>query len=167
MYLRIRRAHSAAAAGEATAASTMAGRKTTSSPWKPQYPTLASGSAVRQRGPVDVPTSFPRTGRIVSEIPVSTCGVLVRCWPSHTTDRAATSSGVSFAGSAGASSALPVASNHALVVWSLTETRECALTADKRLSFLDGAQHLVHAEAPHLLGCDQGARKSVSIGFGL
>jgi hypothetical protein len=30
------------------------------------------------------------------------------------------------------------------------------------LSFLDGAQHLVHAEARHLLGCDKGARKSVS-----
>ncbi len=93
MNLRIRRAHVAAAIGEATAASTMEGRKMTSSP--------CDKSACRSRGDkalcfLNVPRHSLQNGRIVSELAVSieSVGEVVQVRRGgHTTQRSAMSSG--------------------------------------------------------------------------
>ena len=84
------------------------------------------------------------------------------------------SSGVSFVVSTGVVGVLPVArvvNPSVSREWLLREQRTgaSALTTNKGLSLLDGAQHLVHAEARHIstcLGVSSAVRVSVAAGFG-
>jgi hypothetical protein len=181
MNLRIRRAHSAAAVGEATAASTIAGRNMTSSPCShPAFPISAfwfrchpkRGGLSVQRAAHDIPTRFRPTGRIVSALAVSMVPArtmvvsLIGVGRNRTTQRVATPSGVSLVGTVGDPSVLPAArtNNPHVSFWATAfyaglDSKACALTFSKRRPFLNAAQHLVHAKAPHLVGCDSQARE--------